>query len=199
VVVRGAALDVELSEGSTAEPLNRYRHSRTGNHLRIELGDLVSGQEVRAVVEVTLPHGEPGAVLHARATLRGDGLLFSLGEDAVQWTYASFAENAAQERDVDVDREVATLQAARARAEATEYNRMGDYAQAGRVVETAAERISAFAGEDPELRDVARALCREAPRYSVAPMSARELKASVFEQGSVQKGRTREGTARRSR
>jgi Ca-activated chloride channel homolog len=199
VVVRGAMLDVELPDDSSAEPLNRYRHSRTGNRLRIELGDLVTGQDVRAVVEVALPPAALGAVLHARATLRGDGLLFSLGEDAVQWTYASFADSAAQERDVDVDREVATLQAARARAEATEYNRVGDYARAGRVVETAADRISVFAGDDPQLREVASALCCEAPCYAAAPMSARDLKSSVFAQESLQKGRSSNGKARRSR
>jgi hypothetical protein len=54
VVVRNAAVEVELPAGAEAETLNRFRsvRARGDNELRVELGDLVSGQDVRVVVRV---------------------------------------------------------------------------------------------------------------------------------------------------
>src|SRR6478752_5790468 len=62
VVVRGAQLRLELPAGADAEVLNRYRMQRVAtNALRVELGDLVSGQELNVAVKIRFANGQLGS------------------------------------------------------------------------------------------------------------------------------------------
>jgi Ca-activated chloride channel homolog len=196
VVARDVSLRIALPAGAYAESLNRFRQSRPrdGAELRVELGDLVSGQEVRVVVRVRFPHGAIGARAKAELTLGAD--LFSpRGE--IAWTYASHADNDHQPRDREVDREVAILYAARARADATEANRRGDFPAARRVLERTADRILTYAGDDRALRDLASSLRAEIPRFAEEAMSPMVLKASFYLAESAAKSRSADGRARR--
>jgi hypothetical protein len=98
-------------------------------------------------VKVSFSRGEIGerVSLSARLVGRAGDVL---QETAVAWTYASHASNDSQPRDVEVDRRVADIYAARARAEATEANRRGDFVGARRVIERTAARIRKYAGND---------------------------------------------------
>lgn len=201
VVRRDVALQIELPEGAEAECLNRFRTVRAAgdNELRMELGDLTSGQEVCAVVRVRFPRGENGMVTGVRVSVASADPLAREAEQTLLWQYASHAENDAQPRDRVVDREVARLFAARARAEATESNRRGDYDRARHVLEATARRIQGYTFGDRELQQLRLELLREVRHFAEGPMSAMAMKSALFVAEAVGKGRGRDGRARRSR
>jgi hypothetical protein len=181
VVVRGAAITVVLPPGADAEPLKRFRHTRAvgDNELRVELGDLVAGQEVSAVIAVELPRGVIGEETSLQVSLTGAGIEPAL-EGEVRWTYASHVDNDRQERDGEVDRAVAELYAARARAEATEANRAGDLGHARRILERTAKRIRSYAGSDQTLARLATSLERDVGHFAEESLSPMALKSAMF-------------------
>jgi Ca-activated chloride channel family protein len=172
VTVRGAALEFTLPRNADAELVSRFRYSRAhgDNEVRIDLGDLVSEQELSIVMKVTLPRGgEIGVPMAVGIALTGRGTSRAVTELA--WTYASDGDAEAQHRDRDVDREVARAYAARARSVATEANQMGDFGAARRIIERTAGRIESYAGDDAELRGIANQLIGEMAMFADAPMS----------------------------
>jgi hypothetical protein len=203
VTMRRAVLSVELPRGAHAEPLNRFRFTQVGasqgdRELRVELGDLASGQEVIAVVRVQFARGEVGDRSAVRVSFGTDDALSPLSSAEVAWTYASHLDNDRQPRDVAVDREVATLYAARARAEATEANREGDFRRARRALEGTAKRIREYAGNDGELLAMATRLGEEdVAVFASTHMAARDLKVAMYAAEVSSKGRTYDGKARR--
>jgi Ca-activated chloride channel family protein len=199
VVARSAALVVDLPVGAEGQTLNRNRTSRDANGaLRIELGDLVSGQELEVVVALRFDAGATGGEATVSVRLSDSGGALGADVQRCTWRYASHDENDAQPRDVVVDRAVATLYAARARAEATEANREGDFRRARRVLERTADRIREYAHGDPELEALWRALRDDVGRYAEEVMTAMQLKASFYVAESVAKGRAPDGKARRA-
>lgn len=201
VVVRDAALQIALPPGADAEPLNRNRFVRAhgDNELRVELGDLTSGQDLRIVVRIRFATGELDGATEVSVAVTDRRALADGGTVAVEWKYAAHADNDAQPRDVMVDREVAALYAARARADATEANRDGDFDRARRVLERTAKRIRSYAGGDAELEALRRALLSEVERFAERPMSAMQLKSAFFVAESTSRNRGTDGKARRSR
>lgn len=201
MVRRDAALQIELPEGAEAECLNRFRVVRAAgdNELRVELGDLTSGQELCVMVRLHFPRGENGTVTGVRVSVAGDEPLAREAEQALLWQYASHADNDTQPRDRVVDREVARLYAARARAEATEFNRRGDYDRARRVLEGTARRIQGYTFGDRELQELRLELLREVCDFAEGPMSAMAMKSALFAAEATGKGRGRDGRARRGR
>lgn len=198
VTMRNASLYITLPDDARAEPLNRYRHARVPgtNELRIELGDLVSEQEITAVIEINIARGAEGSQTSARFTLRGDSAE-QAEEQRIAWTYASHDENDVQRREVAVDRAVATVYASRARAEATEANREGDYRRARRVLERTAARIQQYAFNDGDLLHTARALASDVDQYAERRMSVMELKQSFAAADYMVRDRMPSGRARR--
>jgi Ca-activated chloride channel family protein len=199
VVRRDAALRIELPGGAEAEPLNRFRVVRAAgdDELRLELGDLTSGQDVSAVVRILFPRGEHGTATGVRVSVASADPVAREAEQTLLWQYASHAENDAQPRDRAVDREVARLYAARARAEATEFNRHGDYDRARRAIEATARRIQGYTFGDRELQQLRLSLLDELQDFARGPMSAMAMKSALFVAESVAKGRGRDGKARR--
>lgn len=205
VVIRQAALEVRLAPGMTAEPLTRFRSrmiegdAAAGDRpeLRVELGDLVSAQELEVVVTLRYPRGEAGRTVDVECGLVGGDGLPCAPAAALRWTFASHAENDRQPRDRTVDRAVATLYAARARAEAVEHNRHGQYERARHVLTATAQRIRGYAGLDAELNAIADTLLREVETYAVAPMPAMAMKAEFFRAYATSSARAAEGRARR--
>jgi Ca-activated chloride channel family protein len=199
IVVRGAELLFDLPAGADAVLLNRYRHQRVaGNALRIELGDLASGQELSVVVKIRFATGQPGSAATASARIVDQSGASSGSVGALEWHYATHDANDSQPRDVAVDREVASLYAARARAEATEANRRGDLSKARRVLERTADRIRGYAHGDPVLQALWRELRDDVARYAEQAMSPMQLKSAFFVAEAVGKGRGPDGRARRS-
>ena len=199
VVVRGAQLRLELPAGADAEVLNRYRNQRVAtNALRVELGDLVSGQELNVAVKIRFANSQlgSGAIVTACVVDQAGAPIGNV--EAIEWRYATDDANDSQPRDVVVDREVASLHAARARAEATEANRRGDLAGARRVLERTAERIRGYAHGDPALEVLWRELRDDVEHYAEQAMSPMQLKSAFYVAESVGKGRGPDGRAKRS-
>lgn len=205
----GEALEVTLREAwlrvgpaSLAEvtPIAPYRTRRAGDDWVIELGDLVSSQEVALPLRIAfLPTaltdvGKPAV-----------GLTFALGsgsapagaEAVVQWRVASPAEVSAQVRNRGVDRAVAEAYAALAVREAGRLNRAGDYHAARERLARTRARISSYAGDDSVLNDVMTRLERDAREHAVA-MPASALKSSYAVSRSVLVSRSPSGEARRA-
>ena len=103
---------------------------------------------------------------------------------------------ATQARDLTVDREVARLHAARARAEALELNRLGHYDAARALLEQTARGILAYAGDDDELKALAAELMADASEHQQF-MGAMEMKKRHYASYSVMRSRAPDGKARR--
>ena len=196
VVARDAMLRVELPAGVAAEPLNALRHHRTPQGLDIALGDLVSGQVLEVVVKLTFPDAQPGNTVAARFGVSDkEGVLGNDWQPAL-WMYADHTENDRQERDRVVDRAVAKLYAARARAEALELNRRGQFDRARAVLEKTRQRILEYAGDDPELQQIANDL-EQSYEAMAAPMAAMDMKAAFTSSYNVLSSRSATGKARK--
>jgi Ca-activated chloride channel family protein len=198
VVVRGAALELSLPPGATATPLQRFRHFFAGGdrELRVELGDLVSGQQLDVVIAIEFDTGimESEAVVEVSAVAGAADAPVTRAEQ--RWTYAPHAHNDAQPRERVVDRQVATLYAARARAEAAELNRAGLYERACELLVRTAKRIRSYAGTDPELNRIADELDAELRRFS-EPMPAMQMKSTFFAAHAAMMERSPAGRAKR--
>jgi len=194
-VVRGAVLELSFPEGVVAEPLNPLRHTRIrgDNELRIELGDLVSAQELRVVIRAKFQRGENGHVVVVRGQLSGQDGVAGEGVE-LSWHYAAHLENDQQQRERVVDREVARIYATLARTEATEFNRGGNFDRARHVIERTIARIQRYAGTDAEIAEIWAELGNEMPRW-VNRMGARDLKSAMRVSESVFFSRTPGGKA----
>jgi hypothetical protein len=197
VVMPRAVIEMEIPRGGDAEVLNQFRSSIGDNMLRVELGDVVSSQEVDVVVRFNFDRGEIGQRVSTRAYL-SSGDATAVRSDEIEWTYASHIDNDRQSRDREVDRRVAELYAARARADATEANRHGDFAAARHAIEATVARIREYAANDPALNRIWMELERERPRYDEVVMSAMETKRAYYQADMGMKGRVADGKARRS-
>lgn len=204
VVIRQAALEVRLAPGMSAEPLTRFRSRTAGassgrSTVRVELGDLVSAQEVEVAVALRFPLGEPGDAIETEFGLVGGDGVPAAPSAALHWRYAAHAENDRQPRDLGVDRVVAELYAARAREEAVELNRAGSYDRAREVLTRTAQRIRSYAGSDATLNRIADELLRSAEEVFARPMPAMMLKEEHFMAKMTLQRRMADGQAQRAR
>ena len=141
VVARGVELRIQAPEGVLVEPLSLFRSHRTGDTTIVELGDLVSDQQLRLVLKVNFPFGQNGLPIGIRIGLADQDGAMAIPPTEVAFEYADGRTNDAQRREHEVDREVARLYAARARKEATQLNRHGDFSAANRLLQGVARRI----------------------------------------------------------
>ena len=115
---------------------------------------------------------------------------------ALGWSYASDRSQQGQPPEVIVDRAVALLYAARARADALELNREGTYKEARAILEKTARRIERHAGDDAELEAVAAELRGEGADYAQI-MNAKDRKLRYFQSYNISMSRMPDGKARR--
>ena len=198
VTVRRARLDVTLPANIECEVLNRFRASqRSGSDVvSVELGDLVSEQELSLVLKLNFPRGTIDDSVTLAIGAAGDGIE-AINRATMSFRYATHEANDFQKRDVEVDREVARLYAARARAEATEANRIGDLDHARVSLQRVASRIKSYAGNDPTLRGIVAELEASVPEMAQARMSPAALKGAFFAAEMAVQSRAPRGQARR--
>ena len=196
IVARGVTLTIETPAAVQTQVLNQFETAGRPERLIVQLGDLVSGQELSVVAALDFPPGQEGSRIVATFTV-ADKSGQTLSESVQQaWTFASEADNAAQSRNRAVDEAVGELYAARAQAKAVELNRSGDYDAAGRLLEEVARTIQSYAGASAKLRQVVADL-RESAHSASAPMSPLMMKAMHFSSSSKLRDRNAEGKARR--
>ena len=197
VVARDVTLEVTAPETVRVESMAPFRTEARGSRTLIRVGDLVSGQVVRIVLRVTFPFGEVGREIGALVGVTDRDDVFrhaepALAPVALAWQYADHPANDAQPRDRDVDRVVAQIFAARARQEAVQLNRQGDYAAAQKALAGVSRRIRDYASGDPQLQEIAASLRMEVPAYAAAmPEMAR--KSRHWAASNVARMRTAEG------
>ena len=197
VVARDVELHIQAPDGVLVEPLGLFRSHRRGDVTVVELGDLVSDQQLRIVLKVNFPFGEPGAGITVGLSVADREAGLDRTGQSVTWVYADGRTNDDQSRDREVDREVARLYAAHAQKEAALLNRKGDYQGAHRAVEGVARRIRGYAGQDPVLRDLLHDL-EGADAQLVRPMPAAALKDIHYQASYAQRGRDMQGRAMKS-
>jgi hypothetical protein len=178
------------------EALNPYPTKCGGGRAIVSLGDLVAEQRLEVVLRLNFPYGEIGRETGAVTGLADrDG---TLAAESVKlgWEYADGRTNDLQERDLEVDRAVARIFAARARQEALGLNRVGDYKGARDALCGVARRIRDYAGRDTELREIVAGLERET-ELMAAPMAELTRKQMYAESAYVAKMRMADGSAMR--
>jgi hypothetical protein len=198
VVAPDAALVLALPAGADADVVGDFPVEREGRRLRVGLGDLASGQELRLVVRLRIPEGPVGESLNLEAHLTDRDNVLGASRQAVSWTWATDQACDAQARDRVVDVAVATQFAAKARREALELNRAGQYDRAREVLETVATRISGYADTCQELRDLAAQLRREAGAFG-RDLDAMTRKAHHYQSLATMNSRQASGKARKAR
>jgi Mg-chelatase subunit ChlD len=194
-VAREVVVDVKHNPLLEIEPLSPVVAAAAApGELRLLLGDLVAGQRVELVLRLRFPTVPAGNHTNAFFTIGDrDGVLKADGA-TLAWTHAEDADVDAQPRDADVDRAVARLYAARARAEAVRLNRVGDYAGARHALGGVAMRVASYAGTDAELGGLVAELRDEELRFSTS-MREEERKMRHFSSQSIQRSRDPRGGA----
>jgi Ca-activated chloride channel family protein len=150
VATREATLTVELPEGASVTSPNPFPTRSEAGRTVFELGSLVADQVLSLMLCVELPEGENGDTARVAT------------EQA--FTFATDEEDQSQPRDREVDREVASAYAARARRRAAELGREDRTEEGRAVLQKTASRIRSYAGDEPELLTLAVALEEEAAR-----------------------------------
>ena len=198
VVARDVHLEITARDDIRIEPISPYRATTRGHRTAVALGDLGSEQVLEVVLRLTFPYGEIGRETGAIVGLTERDGLFEAGAPGhaeparLTWTYADDRSNDAQRRDVEVDRAVATQFAARARQEAVQRNRIGDFEGAKRILEATARRIAAYAGNDVVMRDLGGKLEDERIRFS-ARVPEHALKRAHFASANALRSRDPDG------
>jgi Ca-activated chloride channel family protein len=197
IVARDVAVTIQTTDGVAVETLNRFPvHNDAHARVFVRLGDLASRQEVSIVLRLTFPAGEEGKTARAIfGVTDANGAIREPDTDVI-WTFADDHANDAQARKVVVDRAVARLYAARAKAEALELNSAGRFEEAGARLEATARRILRYAGRDPELLAIAGELRERRHAYANA-MSAMASKAEHYASMNVARMRDPGGKAHR--
>ncbi|MEO7270632.1 MAG: VWA domain-containing protein [Vicinamibacterales bacterium] len=196
-VARDVVVTAQAATGVIVTPLNGFPvSSAPTGETQLQLGSLVSRQEVSLVFKLAFPVGEVRGTSRVvfRVTSR-DHLLTAPDTDAV-WTYADDEANEAQARNVVVDRAVADLEYAQASAEALELNRAGRYEAAQSRLQHGAAAIATWAGGDAVIGSVVSQMAADADACA-APMSPAEMKAQHFASMNQSRGRSAAGGARR--
>ncbi len=199
VTLRDAWLRVGPASLAAVAPIAPYRTRRDGDDWVIDLGDLVSLQDVAVALRVSF--AAPTLFEPAKPAM---GLTFVLGgasgrqaEAVVQWRIAPSGEVEAQPRNRAVDRAVAEAYAALARREAGRLNREGEFEAARLRLTRTGARISGYAGDDSFLNDLARKLRDDAAAHA-EQLTKRDLKARYAASSYAMYSREPMGAARRA-
>lgn len=195
-VARDVAIVVRPPDGASVDTPNRFPVIHGADGVRIQLGDLVSRQEVSLVVRLKFPTGREGATVTAVFGVDDPAGVLRAPETDIVWTFGEHAANDAQPRNVVVDRAVARLYAAQAEAEALELNRIGRYDEARARLDATARRIREYAGKDPELLEIIEGLTERQVVYQHV-MSPMARKAEYYRSYQIASMRTADGRAHR--
>ena len=198
VVARDVSLEITARDDIRIEPISPYKAVAHGNRTVVSLGDLGSEQAIEVVLRLSFPYGDIGRETGAIVALTDRDGAFGPGGGGeaepvrLAWTYADDRANDHQPREAEVDRAVARQYAARARQEAVQRNRAGDYSGAQRILDAVSRRIREYAGQDMIIRNLIDELGQEGVRFS-APMAEPRLKEAHFASANMLRSRDASG------
>ncbi len=196
VVARDAALVIRVPAEVEVEPVGPFPVAAAGQVVRVELGDLTSGQELQLVLRLTFAAGADEETRVVTFSLAAkDDALGTVSQD-LQWAFADHARNDRQPRDRVVDWAAARVYAALARQQALALNREGRYDDARRVLERVAMKIADYAGHDAELREIVRSLREDLEAFAVRlePLTAKQRHFASY---AAQHSRMADGKSRK--
>jgi Ca-activated chloride channel family protein len=199
VTLRRARLRVGPAAVAAATPIPPYPTRREGRDWVLELGDLVSLQELPVPLRVAFAPealaGPGGSGVRLSLVLASDQAADA--QASLEWTLAPPAAMSGQPRNRVVDRAVAEAYAALARREAGRLNREGNLAAARDRIEETVARIKEYAGDDGVLNGLVRDLERDKEAYSHR-MESHDLKARYMGTYGSLKARWMLGGSRRA-
>jgi len=196
-VARNVVVSVRAAAGISVTTLHKYPLvTDAGGSVSMQLGDLAARQDVALVFHLGFPPGKVKESASAVFSVSDATGAITEPERDIVWTFASDADNDAQPRNTAVDRAVAELYAAAARAEALEINRAGRFDESRERLERTARKIEQYAGSDPDLLRIIAELRERHLPYS-SPMSAMLRKKEYSGSLSAIRMRDAEGKARR--
>jgi Ca-activated chloride channel family protein len=195
VVLHQASVEVETRR-CLVDPIAPLGLRVEGTKVHLDLGDLVSGQEVEVLFALRCAprEGDPDAWLSARVVAR-EGAATAALERRVARTRDAASLPARSDPEVAVP--VAAAWGAQARLEALPLNQHGDTAAALAVLAKYAQRIRGEFPLVPGALAHAQALEQEMSAYA-NPMPAMDLKRRHFASSNVLCSRSPEGFSRRS-
>ena len=158
-------------------------------------GDLVRGQVLDLLFEVSFPAGPPAGDCQLEVQV-SDGPCF-LGAGACRWTWVDDRQNAAQPRNPGVERRVAAFLAHQAQGVAAARNRDGDLVAARAGLRETATALRAYSAQDAAVLDLAAQLDAEVERHSTR-LGQRDIKQRIYAAANGMKGRRRDGGRTRS-
>ncbi|MDL2335257.1 MAG: hypothetical protein QFC55_04425, partial [Chloroflexota bacterium] len=162
------------------------------------VGSLVAQQEVQIVLRLNFPLGEIGRMTGAVLSVAANGADADDASASLTWDYADDFANDKQERDTEVDRAVGLVFASRARLEASQLNRLGNFPAAQAALAAVAKRIRSYAGRDAALRELVVLLEEESHRVA-APMAPADRKQMYFASHASLRSRDMLGKATKAR
>lgn len=156
VVARIARLEIEAAPGGSVEMVSPFLLSPGGrtDQWIVALGDLLGGDERQVVVRLGFPSfaGEQQRRVRARLLWLGmDGQEHVEPWQEVRFSYAEHAARYAETVDRATQRIVGLQHADRALRKAGILSRQGAYAESRSLLTVVANRIAAYAGDDPDL------------------------------------------------
>jgi Ca-activated chloride channel family protein len=196
IVARDVRVDVSAPEAVALHLLSEFRSERQAACLACFLPDMVGRQEITLVLEACFPEGQDGEKVSIECSVHDRENKLDDAPVTRTWTFADHAANDRQPRNRTVDRAVARLYAAIATQDAVEANRRGDYTAARSILERTARRIEGYAGDDPELRQIAKGLREQVGEFA-EQMSPAALKARHFASHTVRASRSMSGKAQK--
>ena len=197
VVARDVTVVLSLASGMAAEVIGPYPIESHGNQHVVSLPDLISDQQLVFPVCLRFPTGEKGAELDIHVLLNDrEGVLTGMSHH-LQFTYANHKTNDKQDRNSDVDILVAQQYAAKAKEEASQFNRRGHFERAEYILRNVARKIRWYANGNPILLELIRNLEKTARRYRM-PVDSLSLKQDYFSSTALSRGRMSDGRKKRS-
>ena len=196
VVTRAVKVKITTPAGCTVRPIGPYNIEKGEEGITILLPDLVANQHLSIPLSFKFKGGQQGSTAEVSIKVSDSEGFFKELNVTATWTSASSDENRAQRRDISMDRDIAKFYASRARREATQLNRQGSFHEANRVITKVADKIAAYAGEDPILKTLIDDLRREAYEFSVY-MDSMTSKRHYSESTLTLRSKRRDGTSRR--
>lgn len=195
VIAHDAALVFQAGDGIEVAPLGGFLASAAGHVTRIELGDLVSEQELTVVVKLTVT-GQQNLPIPVVVKLTAKDDTLGREELTIAFRPTWPQEVGAESRDPIVVRAVAEQLAALAQLKALELNGLGDYDGARRVLREAAEAILTLAEGDQTVLAIANSVRGEDEEFA-ACLRPMERKRRYFSANATMASRGPEGKARR--
>jgi len=187
LVVAPAGVDVEAL---TPLPFMLVGKGRTA----VSLGALVAEQVVQVVLRVNFPLGMPGEETGAVLSMSVAGSAVDDASASLSWEYADDLVNDKQPRDTEVDQAVASIFASRARQEAVQLNKVGNFPAAQAALAGVAKRIRGYAGRDSVMRGLIASLESEAQDLAM-PMAPAASKEMYFRSYAAMRTRDLQGKA----